>query len=152
IEGIGSDIQIEFVDTTMTGEYRMTMDPSEKDALLMVPNAGLTLMEQMGLSSKTDRFNRTDGTHLGTGSQPLPARMNQFERLQQFALLRKPPPVKFKDLEAAVNSTIRYNLLPMKVRADFMRLTNSTILSNFTIQLDKKDLQYKTTDGVSKGV
>jgi len=46
----------------MTGEYRMTMDPSEKDALLYVPNAGLTMMEQMGLSSKADRFTRTDGT------------------------------------------------------------------------------------------
>lgn len=152
IEGIGSDIIIEFVDTTMTGEYRMTMDPSEKDALLMVPNAGLTLMEQMGLSSKTDRFSRTDGTRLGTGTQPLPARMNQFERLQQYTLLQKPPAVKFKDLEAAVSSTIRYNVLPMKVRADFMRLTSSTILTNLTIQLDKKDLQYKQTDGVSKGV
>ena len=49
----------------MSGEYRMTMDPSEKDALLYVPGAGLTLMEQMGMSDKTDRFNRTDGTHLG---------------------------------------------------------------------------------------
>ena len=51
----------------MSGEYHMTMDPSEKDALLYVPGAGLTLNEQMGLSTKTDRFNRTDGTHLGTG-------------------------------------------------------------------------------------
>src|SRR5215510_507254 len=114
IEGIGSDIIIEFVDPTMTGEYRMTMDPSEKDALLMVPGAGLTLMEQMGMASKTDRFSRTDGTHLGTGNMPLPARMNQFERLQQFANLQKPPSIKFKDLEAAVSSTIRYNMLPMK--------------------------------------
>ncbi|HUQ90986.1 MAG TPA: GWxTD domain-containing protein [Bryobacteraceae bacterium] len=152
IEGIGSDIIIEFVDTTMTGEYRMTMDPSEKDALLMVPNAGLTLMEQMGMASKTDRFSRTDGTRLGTGTQPLPNRMNQFERLQQFALLQKPPAAKFKDLEAAVNSTIRFNLLPMQVRADFMKLTNSTILSQFTIKLEKKDLQYKQKDGVSQGV
>jgi GWxTD domain-containing protein len=152
IEGIGSDIIIEFVDTTMTGEYRMTMDPSEKDALMMVPNAGLTLMEQMGMASKADRFSRTDGTRLGTGTQPLPARMNQFERLQQFALLQKPPAVKFKDLEAAVSSTIRYNMLPMRVRADFMRLTNSTILTNLTLHLEKRDLQYKQTDGVSKGV
>lgn len=152
IEGIGSDINIEFVDTTMTGEYRMTMDPSEKDALMMVPNAGLTLMEQMGLSSKTDRFSRTDGTRLGTGTQPLPQRMNQFERLQQFANLQKPPAVKFKDLEAAVNSTIRFNLLPMKVRADFMRLTSSTILTNLTLQLEKKDLQFQQKDGVSKAV
>jgi len=65
IEGVGSDIIIEFVDPTMSGEYRMTMDPSEKDALLYVPGAGLTMMEQMGMSSKNDRFNRTDGTHLG---------------------------------------------------------------------------------------
>jgi len=36
IEGIGTDVNIEFVDPTMTGEYRMTMDPSEKDALLHV--------------------------------------------------------------------------------------------------------------------
>ena len=68
LDGIGSNINIEFVDTTMTGEYRMTMDPSEKDALLYVPGAGLTMYEQMGMSSKTDRFNRTDGTHLGTGN------------------------------------------------------------------------------------
>jgi GWxTD domain-containing protein len=152
IEGIGSDIIIEFVDPTMTGEYRMTMDPSEKDALLYVPNAGLTLYEQMGLTSKADRFSRTDGTRLGTGNQPLPQRMNQFERLQQFANLQKPPQIKFKDLEAAISSTVRYNMLPMKVRADFMKLTNSTILTNLTLQFDKKDLQYKQSDGVSKGV
>jgi GWxTD domain-containing protein len=152
IEGIGSDIIIEFVDPTMTGEYRMTMDPSEKDALLYVPNAGLTMYEQMGLTSKADRFSRTDGTRLGTGTQPLPQRMNQFERLQQFANLQKPPSVKFKDLEAAISSTVRYNMLPMKVRADFMKLTNSTILTNLTLQFEKKDLQYKQTDGVSKGV
>lgn len=150
IEGIGSDIIIEFVDTTMTGEYRMTMDPSEKDALMMVPNAGLTLMEQMGLASKTDRFSRTDGTRLGTGTTPLPARMNQFERLQQFARLQKPPAVKFKDLEAAVSSTIRFNLLPMKVRTDFMRLTNSSILTNVTVQFERRDLQFAQKEGVSK--
>ncbi len=150
IEGIGTDIIIEFVDPTMTGEYRMTMDPSEKDALLHVPNAGLTLNEQMGLSTKADRFSRTDGTRLGTGNQPLPQRMNQFERLQQFALLQKPPSIKFKDLEAVVSSTIKYNLLPLRVRADYVRLTNSTVLTNITAQLDKKDLQFQAKEGISK--
>jgi GWxTD domain-containing protein len=152
IEGIGTDIIIEFVDPTMTGEYRMTMDPSEKDALLMVPNAGLTLMEQMGLADKSDRFNRTDGTRLGTGDSPLPMRMNQFERLEQFAKLQKPPAVKFKDLEAAVSSTIKFNLLPMKARADFIRMTSSTILTNITLQFDKKDLQFQQKDGVAKAI
>jgi GWxTD domain-containing protein len=150
LEGIGNDIMIEFVDPTMTGEYRMTMDPSEKDALLMVPGAGLTMMEQMGLASKADRFNRTDGTRLGTGTQPLPSRMNQFERLHQFAMLQKPPQIKFKDLEAAVNSTIKFNLLPMRARADFMRVTNSSIMSNITLQFDRRDLQFQDKEGVSR--
>lgn len=152
IEGIGSDIIIEFVDPTMTGEYRMTMDPTEKDALLYVPGAGLTLMEQMGLANKTDRFNRTDGTHLGTGNMPLPARMNQFERLEQFAKLQKPPAVKFKDLEAAVTSTIRYNTLPMKVHVDYIPITPSSIFAAITIQFDRKDLQFSNKEGVSKAV
>src|SRR5215831_8913249 len=104
IEGVGTDVNIEFVDPTMTGEYHMTMDPSEKDALTNVPGAGLTLYEQLGLANKTDRFNRTDGTRLGTGSMPLPASMNQFTRLEQFTNLQKVPQTKFKDLEALVTS------------------------------------------------
>jgi hypothetical protein len=79
-------------------------------------------------------------------------RMNQFERLEQFAKLQKPPAVKFKDLEAAVSSTIKFNLLPMKARADFIRMTSSTILTNITLQYDKKDLQFQQKDGVAKAI
>src|SRR5438105_798788 len=150
IEGIGSDINIEFVDPTMTGEYRMTMDPSEKDALLMVPNAGLTLYEQMGLSSKPDRFNRTDGTHLGTAFRGTPASMGEFERLEQFAKLQKPPVIKFKDLEASVNTTIKFNILPIQVRADYFPLTESSVLTNVTLQFENRDLQFQAKEGVQK--
>src|SRR5579864_7094521 len=150
IDGIGNDIIIEFVDPTMTGEYRMTMDPSEKDALLYVPNAGLTLMEQMGMASKTDRFNRTDGTHLGTAMGGTPASMEEFERLERFAKLQKPPAVKFKDLEAAVSTHITFNLLPLKVQADFIKVTNSSVLTNVTLQLENKDLQFQLKDGMQK--
>jgi len=128
----------------------MTMDPSEKDALSRVPGAGLTLYEQMGLANKADRFSRTDGTLLGTGNMPLPSRMNVFDRLQQFSKLQKPPEVKFKDLEAAVNSTIKYNLLPMRVRTDFVPVTGSSVLSYFAIQFDRKDLQFKQKEGLSQ--
>ena len=152
IDGIGNDIIIEFVDPTMTGEYRMTMDPSEKDALLYVPHAGLTLMEQMGMASKTDRFNRTDGTHLGRSFGGTPASMNEFERLERFSKLQKPPAVKFKDLEAAVSSHITFNLLPIKVQADFIKVTNSSVLTNVTIQMQNKDLQFQMKDTVQKAV
>src|SRR5215470_16017681 len=122
IEGIGNDINIEFVDPTMTGEYHMTMDPSEKDALTYVPGAGLTLMEQLGLSDKTARFNNTDGTHLGAPLGGPTAKMNEFDRLDQFTKLQKPPQIKFKDLEAQVNSRITFNILPMTARVDYFPL------------------------------
>ena len=152
IEGVGQDINIEFVDTTMTGEFRMTMDPSEKDALMMVPGAGLTLYEQMGLSSKNDRFSRTDGTRLGTGNQAMPMKMNQFERLQQFANLQKAPKIKFRDLEAQVNSKITFNVLPMQVRVDFVKMTNATVNAYVTIQFERKDLQFKQEANLSKAL
>jgi GWxTD domain-containing protein len=149
IEGIGNDVNIEFVDTTMSGEYRMTMDPSEKDALLYVPGAGLTMSEAMGMSCKNQRFTRTDGTHLGTGGMPLPESMSEFSRLEQFAKLQKAPAIKYKDLEAAVNSTVKYNLLPMKVHADFVPVTGASVLSMIMIQFDRKDLQFKQKENIS---
>jgi GWxTD domain-containing protein len=150
IDGIGTNINIEFVDTTMSGEYHISLDPEEKDALLYVPGAGLTMAEQMGTADKTQRFTRTDGTHLGTGNDPLPESMNEFTRLEQYAKLQKAPAIKFKDLEAAVNSTIRYNTLPMQVRADYIRVTDSTVLTTLTILFKNNDLNYSTKDKVAK--
>lgn len=153
IEGIGSDILLEFVDPTMTGEYRLTMDPSEKDALLNVPGAGLTLSEQMGLTTKADRFRRTDGTRMGTpigGAQSI--RYNQFERLQLYANIFKPPAVKFKDLEAIVNSTIDYNTLSYDVDVHFVRVTNSSVLTGITVLLRNENLLFKEESGLHKAV
>ena len=68
LEGIGQEVIIEFVDTCMCGDYHMTLDRSEKDALKYTPNAGLTLYEQMGMASKTSRFTGNGGLEqLGAG-------------------------------------------------------------------------------------
>ncbi len=130
----------------------MTMDPSEKDALLNVPGAGLTLMEEMGLADKADRFNRTDGTHLGVAQDQMSSRLNQFNRLEQFTKLQRPPSVKFKDLEAAVNSRISYNTLPLSVRVDYFPVTDASVLTYITVQLENKDLQFQSKDGVQRAV
>jgi GWxTD domain-containing protein len=150
LEGVGTNIVIEFVDTTMSGEYHISLDPEEKDALLYVPGAGLTLSEEMGMADKSQRFQRTDGTHLGTGNQPLPESMNEFTRLEQYAKLQAPPPIKFKDLDAVVSSNIHYNTLPMRVRADYIRVTDATVLTNLTVLFKNNDLNYATKDKVAK--
>src|SRR5437763_3866792 len=51
LEGIGQEVIIEFVDKCMCGAFHMTIDRGEKDALAKVPGAGLTMYEEMGLSS-----------------------------------------------------------------------------------------------------
>ncbi len=149
LEGIGTDIILEFVDVSGSGEYRMTMDPSEKDALLLVPGAGLSLMEQMGEASKTDRFTRSDGTRLPAGSYET-ARMQPFERLALFAAVQKPPPVKFKDLEAVVETRISFNLLPFALRMDFLRVTDTSVLVPITVSIQKKDLTFKLEEDLHR--
>ncbi|HMF75764.1 MAG TPA: GWxTD domain-containing protein [Bryobacteraceae bacterium] len=150
IEGVGTNVMIEFVDASMSGEYKIALDPEEKDALLYVPGAGLTMSEQMGMADKTQRFNRTDGTHLGTGSQPLPESMNEFTRLQTYANLMKAPVIKFRDLDAIISSNIRYNTLPMSVRTDFIRVTDATVYANVMVQFKNADLNYASKDKISK--
>ena len=152
IEGIGQEIIIEFVDTCMCNEYHMTMDRSEKDALLNVPGAGLTTMEQMGMASKTDRFTGGGLERLGRGMGTNSAQDNEFTRLELFAKLNTPPPVKFKDLEEIVSHKISMNLMPFDVRWDFVRVTSDTVLVPVTIQLKNRDITFNTKDTVSIGV
>jgi hypothetical protein len=108
------------------------------------------MSEQMGMADKTQRFQRTDGTHLGTGGQPLPESMNEFTRLEQYANLMKAPAIKFKDLDAVVQSNIRYNTLPMQVRVDFIRVTDATVYANICVQFKNSDLNFATKDKVAK--
>ncbi|MGH9760238.1 MAG: GWxTD domain-containing protein, partial [Blastocatellia bacterium] len=149
LEGIGENVELEFVDPTMTGEYHLTSDPSEKDALTYVPGAGLTEMEQMGLASKTSRFNNTDGTHEAApiGGMQTEAQ-NEFTRLELMAKIQQPPPVKFKDLEAVVTSRVVRDQVKFDYHFDFLRITSDTVLVPITIQIPTRQLSFQEKDGV----
>ncbi len=151
LEGIGQEVIIEFVDTCMCGEYHMTMDRSEKDALLYTPNAGLTMWEQMGMASKTSRFNGSNYERLGMGPDTASQNAKQFDRLEQFAKLQAPPPVKYKDLEEIVNSKIVLNPMPFDVRTDFVKVTSDTVLVPVTIQMKNRDITFVNKDGIQRG-
>jgi len=151
MEGIGSNIIIEFVDPTGTGEYHITMDPGEKDALAKIPGAGASMVEQMGLSSRAARFTRTDGS-----TAPLPVggtsgleSDNEFTRLEQFVKVQAPPPVKFKDLQEIVSSRILRNQISFDYRTDYLRITGDTILVPVTVQIQNKQMTFRNHDGVN---
>src|SRR5271169_7232476 len=151
LEGVGDNIDIEFVDTCMCGDYHMTIDRSEKDALLYTPNAGLTLYESMGMASKASRFSGGGLERLGAGPNSQDLSTKEFDRLEQYAKLQAPPPVKFKDLEEIVNTKIITNLMPFDVRSDFVKVTGDTVLVPITIQVKYRDITFANKDGVQRG-
>jgi GWxTD domain-containing protein len=151
LEGIGQEVIIEFVDTCMCGDYHMTIDRSEKDALKYTPNAGLTLYEQMGMASKASRFTNGGLEQLGAGPLAANQSSKEFDRLEQFAKLQAPPPVKYKDLEEIVNTKIVTNLMPFDVRTDFVKVTGDTVLVPITVQLKYRDITFANKDGVQRG-
>ncbi|QHN03155.1 GWxTD domain-containing protein [Granulicella sp. WH15] len=154
LEGIGDNVDIEFVDTCMCGDYHMTIDRSEKDALKMVPGAGLTMAEEQGQTSKADRFQGGGLEQLGTGPGTSSNQSKQFDRLDRMAKLMAPPVIKFKDLEAFMVSSKILTGKPFlfDVRTDYVKVTNDTVLVPLTLQIHNSDVTYNTKDGVSMGV
>src|SRR5271156_4207699 len=151
LEGIGQEVIIEFVDTCMCGDYHMTLDRSEKDALKYTPNAGLTLYEQMGMSSKASRFSQGGLEQLGQSPFNNDLQTKEFDRLEQFAKLQAAPAVKFKDLEEVVSHKISVNLMPFDVRVDFVKVTGDTVLVPVTVQIKNRDITFQNKDGVERG-
>jgi GWxTD domain-containing protein len=148
LPGVGSGIEIEFVDPTGSGEYRLARNPNEKDAMLMIPGAGLTLSEQLGLSDKADRISGMGGT----GSQNYMREQDSpFSRLQLLADLSRPPQVKFNDLATAVNTgVVEENPLNFDLRVDFFRQSDERVISAFTIQTENKDLVFQDSGGLQQ--
>jgi GWxTD domain-containing protein len=153
IEGIGENIDLEFVDTCMCGDFHFTIDRGEKDALQHVPGMGLTQWEEMGQAKKADRF-KGGFENLGTGPLGAGQQSKQFDRLELAAKVFAPPPVKFKDLENAISEHTILNgpVFPFDVRTDFVKVTENTVLMPVTIQMKNRDITFVTKNGVATGV
>ncbi|MGA3055314.1 MAG: GWxTD domain-containing protein [Candidatus Korobacteraceae bacterium] len=150
IEGIGQEINLEFVDVCGCGDYHLTADPNEKDALLYTPNGGLTLYEQMGMASKSSRVNN-GGFAPNAGPNAGIETNNEFEKLEMLAKINSPPKVKFKDLEEVVSHRINVNLMPFEIRTDFVKVTSDTVLVPVTLQVKNKDITFVNKDGIQRG-
>ncbi|WP_179637834.1 GWxTD domain-containing protein [Tunturiibacter empetritectus] len=153
LEGIGDNIDIEFVDTCMCGDYHMTIDRSEKDALKHVPGAGQTMYEQTGQSKQADRFSGGGLEQLGAGPLSSQNQSKQFDRLDRFAKLMAPPEIKFKDLESFMTTSKILTGPPFlfDVRTDYVKVTNDTILVPVTLQIKNGDITFTNKDGVAMG-
>ncbi len=148
LPGVGSGVEIEFVDPTGSGEYRIARNPDEKDALLTIPGAGLTLAEEMGLSDKGNRVANMGGVGMAGYTRESDS---PFSRLQLLADLSRPPQIKFNDLASSVNTpVIEDNPLNFDVRVDFFRQSDERVITAFTIQTDNQNLVFKDSGGLQQ--
>lgn len=146
LEGVGENVEMEFVDPSGSGEYHLTIDPGEKDALAHVPGAGLSTLELMGLSSKSQRFTNSDGTTLPASLVPRPASMGEFEALDRLAAIQRPP--RFKDLDTLVSSRIVRSQIHVDFALDYLRVTDDSVLVPITLQVANHDLEFREVKGV----
>jgi GWxTD domain-containing protein len=144
LDDVGDGLEIEFVDPTGSGEYRIARNANEKDALLFVPGAGQTLGEQLGTEDRADRISGINNNNRTYGRE----QDSPFRRLEILGALQRPPKVKFGDLqEGLTESSIDNNPLEFNMRVDFFRQSDERVATAFTIQAENKDLVFEEVGG-----
>ena len=145
LEGLGTNIELEFVDSTNTGKYELAVFPWEKDALLRI-GLGPTLAEQEHLASRADHPALNPGAG---GAQYGPAQWfarrtdTPFARYELAAKVQAAPIIKFKALKEIVQANVKYSILPFEVRGDYFKLNDTQVLVPITVQIRNADLTFK---------
>jgi GWxTD domain-containing protein len=142
-----ADVEIEFIDPTGSGEYRIARNPFEKESMLTVPGTGATLDGR----SQVDRLNAANGFgNPFSGS----AKDSAFEWMDLLRLRDEPPPVNFDRPGGTGTSTpiIDDNLLNSTVQVSFFRQSDDRVIVAFTVQTDNRDLVYRDVGGIQRAV
>ena len=146
LEDIGTGTEIEFVDVTGTGDYRIALRDTEKDALLMT-GGGETLFESMGLESRAGRIRSAEMMRpVGLKGDSFGGLdTNPFLRLERYTRLQRPPRFKFEDLRTLVETNLQYDQLPFEHTYHFFRYTDELLLTPVTIAIENRQLTFKGT-------
>ena len=140
IEGMGNNIEIEFVDRDFSGIYRLALTPDEKDAFLHVPNAGFTLAEELGLATRRQR--PYFAPHASYPLMNYHERDSVFARYERFVNIQRPQKLKNPELKELVETRISFNQIPFQTRVDAFRLSPEQALVPVTLELHNRDLTF----------
>jgi len=151
LEGIKDNIELEFVDPTGSGEYHLTRDPGEKDALAHVPGAGPSLSEILYGRSKADRFSNSGGTTLPAPIGGIPADKGEFETLDLYFRAMQPPE-HLKDLASLVSTRLVTNPMQVAYEVAYLRVTTDSVMVPITLQIPNSEMGFRGKDGVHSAV
>ena len=128
LDGPGDGVEVEFVDPSGTGQYRIARDAEDKNVMAKV-----------------------------TGPRPAPLFQRQqdtaLEKNDRIASLETPPKVRFSTLEGIANNPsgiIDNNPLEFDVRVDYFRQSENSVIAAFTVLAQNKDLTFEQVGGLNK--
>ena len=148
IEGMGSNVEIEFVDPSGSGEFRLARYPWEKDARLFVAGSGLTIAEELGIAERADRAYWSPATADTYAGMSHRVADNPFLRYENFVRVQRPPTIQYKDLQELVKINVSYEQLPFQVRPDYFALNEQSVLVPITVEIENKDLTFEPENGM----
>lgn len=154
IEGLGNNVELEFVDDSDSGQYKLAVFPWEKEgAMRYTPGLGMTLAEQTGISTRADRPGMYPEMGPGYGAQSWFRRVSDtpFQRYETFAVVGGAPVTKYKDLKELVNVNIQYATLPFSTRQEYFRLNEDQVLVPITVEVENKHLSFAKEGGLNVG-
>ena len=150
IPGIGSDVELEFVDQSGTGEYRLALGMEEKDALLH-SEGGLTMAEQLGMMDKSERpYFTPSNAHnpFIQGITGMRAKDRPFARMARYFDVQKAPDIRYKDLQKLVDSRVLYHSLPFDLSSNAIKLDDARALVAITVEVRNQDLTFQEKSGI----
>lgn len=146
IPNVRSGVELEFVDPTGSGEYRLARNPDEKDALINIPGAGPTFAELAGLETRSDRiaslggFGRVNYTR----SQDSP-----FEVLDLITSLDRDQPFERNFLGTKTPTPIiDENPLTFETQLNYFKQSDNCVLAVLTVQANNDQLSFANNGGI----
>lgn len=143
LEGVGEDIELEFVDLSGANLYRLSMDPNEKDMFLHLPGMGLTSSEMLTGQKSFDRVAgiRNAGTTYDQGFLER-AKDHPFQKAELLMKISKPPAIRYNDLRQLITASVLYDQLPFQVTTDSFRVNPRRLLVPVTISFRNSDISF----------
>ena len=146
IPNVRSGVELEFVDPTGSGEYRLAKNPDEKDALINIPGAGRTFAEMAGLEDRAQRIAGLGGFGRVNYSR---AQDSPFEVMNLIVDLDRDQPFTRNYLSTTTDTpVVNDNPLNFETQINYFRQSDNRVLAALTIQTDNNQLTFTDSGGL----
>jgi GWxTD domain-containing protein len=146
IPNVRSGVELEFVDPTGSGEYRLARNPNEKDALINIPGAGQTFAEMAGLETRDQRISGLGSFGLAnyTRTQDSP-----FEVMNLQIDLERDLPFTRNYLSTTTDTpVVNDNPLNFETQINYFRQSDNRVLAALVVQADNDQLSFTDSGGL----